>query len=514
MITSNKHIARRLRTLLPVFILVFEAVAQATTLTPRDTVTTHVVVRQGPSTESPQVGALNPGETAELVESISNWQKVRIANCTVGYVSKRWVTETAAPGPVSDCGGSVTPTPTPNANTTVSGTPGAGVSLAPLLSVGHPVDWWFVFKLNAAKFPGCSTGATRQCPFGGDEKNYRFGLQYVYASSENPTLQQGTGCLGDTDSDPVGATFKEAYNGRFHYVVWNDQFYGDPKISGCGNSCSKPWGHSKGMVVWTDANEGFLMQVTTPSWPASGSSSAPRQSDGNTLGCIQDDNVEFSQHFFALRLNHDDIVQVLKGLQNSSIVTDAKNPQIVSNGGSSDIQELVNTLGRQSQSTTAITFTLSTGVQIISKPSSLHVPPWQMVSALLGAVPLRVATWWSSSKINSTVTTTSIGCWDQSPGTAGPVEIATTGQWNGKSFGLTGGVPSGDGNHAKIGVSTSQTHHYAIFGDMNQEGALSGNTTVCGGSQNGRGGLFFVVDNASLEASVADLIRGASAPIK
>jgi hypothetical protein len=99
-------------------------------------------------------------------------------------------------------------------------------------------------------------------------------------------------------------------------------------------------------------------------------------------------------------------------------------------------------------------------------------------------------------------------------GTAGPVEIATTGRWNGTSFGLRGGIPSGDANHAKIGVSTSGNHHYAIFGDMNQEGALSGNESVCGGSQNGRGGLFFVIDNATLATSVSDLIHGETAPLQ
>src|SRR5947199_2640123 len=38
----------------------------------------------------------------------------------------------------------------------------------------------------------------------------------------------------------------------------------------CG-SCSSPWGHSKGVLAWNDAGEGFVMQVSTPSWPASGS---------------------------------------------------------------------------------------------------------------------------------------------------------------------------------------------------------------------------------------------------
>jgi len=44
-------------------------------------------------------------------------------------------------------------------------------------------------------------------------------------------------------------------------------------------------------------------------------------------------------------------------------------------------------------------------------------------------------------------------------------------------------------NHAKIGVSISGNHNYAIFGDMNQQGSLS---TNCKSSQNGRGGLFYV----------------------
>src|SRR5207245_7176755 len=137
-------------------------------------------------------------------------------------------------------------------------------------------------------------------------------------------------------------------------------------------------------------------------------------------------------------------------LRNASVVTDPTNPQIINNGGPPDVQALVNALGTQSASSVSTTATLSVGVELISKPSGLHVPPWQMVSALLGGVPLRVATWWSQSRINSTTATTSIGCWDNALGAAGPVEIATSGQWRGQSFGLKGGN-SADGNHAKIG---------------------------------------------------------------
>ena len=71
-------------------------------------------------------------------------------------------------------------------------------------------------------------------------------------------------CIGDTMEDPVGATFDEVYNGSFYYVVWNDQLYKDPTITGCSTSCSAPWGHSKGLLAWNDEGSGLVMQVTTP----------------------------------------------------------------------------------------------------------------------------------------------------------------------------------------------------------------------------------------------------------
>src|SRR5437016_4128204 len=78
----------------------------------------------------------------------------------------------------------------------------------PLLKNGHPVDWWFVFKLNSGTFPNCAAEATRTCLFGGTVQKYKpsFGQQFVYASSENGTLQMGSGCAGDTVEDPIGAT--------------------------------------------------------------------------------------------------------------------------------------------------------------------------------------------------------------------------------------------------------------------------------------------------------------------
>lgn len=385
---------------------------------------------------------------------------------------------------------------------------------SPLLKADQPVHWWFVFKLNAT-FPGCGGSESRICLFGGSAQPYpKWGQQFVYASSANHSLQKGSGCAGDSVSDPVGATFNEIYNGSLNYVVWNDQFYDDPKIAGCTKSCSAPWGHSKGVLAWDESGKGLVMQVTTPSWPAAGNGSYPRKSDGNSLGCVTDNDVLVSQHFFALQLDKEDVKKVLRAMATASVVTDTSNKQIVRNGGPADIRPLVDALGVKSQSTTYTKVSLSSGVTLISKPSRLHVPPWQFVSSLLGGVPLRSATWWANPKISSTSSATKLVCWDDSLTTPpGAVAIATTGQWNGTTFGLTGGSGA-NFNHAKIGVSTAPGSHYVIFGDMNQQGNADDTSRTCSSSQNGRGGLFYVVEDDALAQSVAKLIDGQTAPTR
>lgn len=381
----------------------------------------------------------------------------------------------------------------------------------PMAAKDHPVMWWFVFKLNAKSFPACGNG-TRSCPFGGDVQTTstyaKFGQQYVFATSEHANLQDGTsGCLGDSTQDPVGASFDEIYNGNYYYVIWNDQPYGDPSISACTSSgnCGSPWGHSKGIVAWNNDGEGFVMQVSTPSWPEAGSAKSPRH-DGNTLGCVKDNNVTFSQHFFALRLSKDDLTLVLEGLANASVVTDPTDKQVVNNGGPSDIQSLVEALGKKSTSDSLVEGTLSAGVRYISKPSNMNVPPWQLISSQLNGVSLLTATFWASPKIPPTTDNTPPDCWDESLGTPGPVQISTSGTWKQTSFDLTG-APGG--NHAKIGVSTSGNNPYVIFGDENQQGALSG---TCKSSQNGRGGTFYVLTNSELSADIHSLINGSTAP--
>ena len=481
-----------MRKLVCFLLLLTAAVASAQTVL----VSRNVNLRSDASTNNPPIELLTPPASLTLIESdqTAGYYHVTAPDGKEGFVwSKNVKVQQATAQPTS------------------SPTGGSAGSPSPLLAKGHSVDWWFAFKFNSASFPQCAAGAVRSCIFGGQVQNQwtNFSQQYAVASSESKALQAGSRCVGDTTGDPVGATFDEIYNGTLNFVVWNDQFYQDPAICGNSNDCSAPWGHSKGVIAWDNSGNGIVMQVTTPDWPGAGSKLHPRAQEGNTLGCTSRDNdVEVSQHFFALRLTKADVVTVLKALQNASVVTDVHNAQIVKSGGPSDIAGLVAKLGVKSSSKAVTHDTLSTGVQLISKPSALHVPPWQMVSAVLDGVSLRAATWWASPEIPSTTSSTTIDCWDSSLNAPGAVEIATSGSFSGSTLGLKG-TATPNGNHAKIGVSTSGTHHYAIFGDMNQQGVITG---TCSRSQNGRGGLFFVIDDVDLASSVSSLIAGDSAP--
>ena len=391
----------------------------------------------------------------------------------------------------------------------------------PLAGPGQPVDWLFIFKFNAATFDiGCAgeeipaTGSAGI--FGGKVQHYeaKHSQQFAFATSAKPALDLGTGCVGATLTDPLGATFAQIYKTPgYHYVLWNDQFYNDPIKSEGG-----PYGHSKGMVAWNDDGEGLVLQVSTPSWPASGSQGHPRRVDGNTLGCINDDDIEVSQHFFALKLTKDDLVKVLKGLVNASVVTSIAHPEIVQTGGPAEIQAIVATIGKESKSTECTQVTLSTGVQMISKPSDMAAPPWQIVSAKLDKMPLRVASWWADPMIYTTNANTPIEAWPAGLGKPGAVEIATSGKckWNNdKGIGLKGGMGT-TFNHAKIGISTDKSKPICVFGDMNQQGALHKNYDHPGqsmkSSQNGRGGTFYVLKNEALFNSLADLLDGDTAP--
>jgi len=127
------------------------------------------------------------------------------------------------------------------------------------------------------------------------------------------------------------------------------------------------------------------------------------------------------------------------------------------------------------------------------------------VSALLNSVAERAATWWLKPWIYTTTKSEKVACWDEHLEKPGPVAIALTGGWDGREIVLK--APS---NHAKIGVSTDADNPFAIFGDLNQQGTLT--PPNCAQSQNGRGGLFYVVKNKPLSKSLIELLGGDTAP--
>ena len=412
------------------------------------------------------------------------------------------------------------PTHPPSASVGSVATGGiAGGAPTPLVAANRPVDWWFAYKFSSSSFPTADTDPGRACPFGGTPRHDGFSQKYAVASSASPMLADGPGLIGAGDGDPLGATFGKIYSGKYYYVVWNDQFYGDPLRKGAAcdaTQCGSPWGHSKGVLAWDANGDGVLLQGSTPSWPGSGSALHPR-ADGNTLGCVSDDNnVSNAQHFFALKLTRDDVKAVLKALAVASVSTDVANPQIVGRVADGaplpqDMADLVAALGKVSPAKVYMDQTLSSGVRMIVKPSALHVPPWQFVSSILGGEPLLSATWWANPPILSTRSAADVHCWDPSlTKPPGEVDVALESSWDATKVGFTGGP-----NHAKIGVSLpTGAHHYAIFGDLNQQGQLGSASSpndpaACARSQNGRGGMFFVIDNAQLAAGVTKLIGSA-----
>merc|ERR1712007_223673 len=83
---------------------------------------------------------------------------------------------------------------------------------------------------------------------------------------------------------------------------------------------------------------------------------------------------------------------------------------------------------------------------------------------------------------------------------------ATTGQWKGKSMSMMGKF---SGNHAKLGHSLEGA--LSIMGDMNQDGSYAPEQKECASSQNGRGGLFFVVNDVVLHQGLQGLLTGDTA---
>jgi beta-lactamase superfamily II metal-dependent hydrolase len=89
-------------------LLVFAAIvwllstqARADGVVPTDDVKSSVVIRKSASAGSARVGSLRPGDKADLLGSLPNWHRIKLADGTSGFVPKRWTrviaNSTAAP---------------------------------------------------------------------------------------------------------------------------------------------------------------------------------------------------------------------------------------------------------------------------------------------------------------------------------------------------------------------------------------------------------------------------------
>jgi len=66
------------------------APAKADDVAPSSRVSSAVLVREGPSTDTAILAQLRPGDRARLVGEVSGWYIVALPDGTRGYVSKAW----------------------------------------------------------------------------------------------------------------------------------------------------------------------------------------------------------------------------------------------------------------------------------------------------------------------------------------------------------------------------------------------------------------------------------------
>src|SRR5689334_22720377 len=88
--------------LLVALVFSLSTLSLADTVVPVSEVTSHVVVRENPTSQSARVGILRPGEQAEIIGSVPNWHHVTLANGREGFVSKRWTRVIAGARIISD----------------------------------------------------------------------------------------------------------------------------------------------------------------------------------------------------------------------------------------------------------------------------------------------------------------------------------------------------------------------------------------------------------------------------
>lgn len=85
-------------TILAIMVALWSVPGFARDVAPSQHVKRAVVVRAAPDADSPAIGRLVPGQTLVLDEALPGWYRVRLADGTLGFVSRAWTVVTGADG--------------------------------------------------------------------------------------------------------------------------------------------------------------------------------------------------------------------------------------------------------------------------------------------------------------------------------------------------------------------------------------------------------------------------------
>ncbi|CAK4090154.1 unnamed protein product [Aphanomyces euteiches] len=416
---------------------------------------------------------------------------------------------------------------------------------------GNPVSWWFVLKLpwQTRNAKGEYIDTPCDCPRPDcsnvnveiqDER--KFGLCYLYADANNSTLRYfrdvGFDCLGQGGNDPVSQTLRAGKNATY-WAYFNDQYNGIAEKQDKKRTCSADDGfnaHAKGAVAFEADTGGFILQTSTPNFPDPTIASSDEQDDFVRLGCQHDNNVEYSQHLFAMSVGSDGIdlvgnawhsARLCSANHYDDMVEMLASPALRQNKEHAVADALVNAEAVEKPSIN-VTFTTKgsrkVSISAVVKNKQSEVPPWAMVASAFES-DLSVASWWDEGYGIPTL------CdgdkYDSTPHnfclTNNPIALRQDGTFpynvenlmeasltlpskSKLSWSLRGGRVR-DGNHGKWALATprhGQSSGLSIFGDMNMEGYPCSKT--CSGSQGGRGGSFYGIQDADLHKSLVELI--------
>ncbi|OQR98163.1 hypothetical protein ACHHYP_09047 [Achlya hypogyna] len=421
-----------------------------------------------------------------------------------------------------------------------------GVEIDALDGHGNAVDWWAIIKLPSQVTTAAGKKVQSHCdcptPACSSDASRASGLCYLYADSKNATFRYfrdlGYGCLGQGGNDPLSQTIKQKQMAPY-WAYYNDQFYAIAAGASASRQCSGTSAfnaHAKGMVAFDAVTGGFALQSSIPNFP---DPSPPPATDAFVpLGCQDENNVQYSQHLFAMSLGPEGIERLGHGLQAARVCSanfykaDAAfmaSASLAAAAVPASVQSMADALtkpklARTASKTLAYTTKAGSPVTSVFKAGTDALPPWALAAHAL-QTDVSAATWWDGAYGTPTLCAGDVyadaplGFCLQSPlalGTDGTfaynVENLVSATFplpsGDVSWSLLGGVGAG-GNHAKWGLSTPRAAkageaQLSVFADLNMEGfPCSGS---CSGSQGGRGGAFHALSVPALHDSLASLV--------